>query len=203
MRELSDYTILVIDDHEVVRAGLIQGLSNAGLSKILQASSVLEAHSLISTHTIDLLLIDYQLEDGVGIDIAHAALLHSPQVKLILLTLYDEWKLVEQARRAGFTAFISKNSSLSTIVEQVIGALDGALSFRVFSQNFDSEISIPLTTTEIAILEAISKGHTTREIAALRLNSEATIKSHLSSIYRKLGVRNRVEAITWAAKGVR
>jgi DNA-binding NarL/FixJ family response regulator len=203
MRELSDHTILVVDDHEVVRAGLIQGLTNAGLSKILQVSSVLEAHSLISTHTIDLLLIDYQLEDGVGIDIAHAALLHSPQVKLILLTLYDEWKLVEQARRAGFTAFISKNSSLSTIVEQVIGALEGAISFRVFSQNFDAEISIPLTTTEIAILEAISKGHTTREIAALRLNSEATIKSHISSIYRKLGVRNRVEAITWAAKGVR
>jgi DNA-binding NarL/FixJ family response regulator len=203
MRELSDCTILVVDDHEVVRAGLVQGLSIAGYRSVLEASSVQQAHSMISFHTIDLLVIDYQLDDGVGIDIAHAALLHNPKAKCILLTLYDDWKLVEQARRAGFSAFISKSSSLSTIVEQVERTLDAENSFHAISRNAHSQIAIALTATEMEILDAISQGNTTREIAALRLNSEATIKSHLTSIYRKLGVRNRVEAITWAAKGGR
>ncbi len=66
-----------------------------------------------------------------------------------------------------------------------------------------ANLSDPLTRTEVSVLEDLVKGLTTKEIALVRHNSEATIKSHLTAIYRKLGVRNRVEAVTWAVQGER
>ncbi|CAB4336014.1 unannotated protein [freshwater metagenome] len=101
----------------------------------------------------------------------------------------------------GFQAFISKRCELQEITETVKLVLAGRDFFylRVPQISRDrkpsEKKSFKLTKTELSILSDLADGSSTREIAAQRCNSEATIKTHLTSIYRKLGARNRIEAL--------
>ena len=139
--------------------------------------------------------------DGSGIELAVTAALSNPDCTLVLLTLEEEWTLIEQARLLGFGSFLSKRSELSEIVSTIKQLLTNSQHFylRVPQIPLHSTIlpkkSIHLTKTESEILAELSDGSSTKEIAMRRCNSQATIKSHLSSIYRKLGARNRIEAL--------
>ena len=155
----------------------------------------------LSTEPFDLAIIDQHLADGDGLDLAIVASLSNPACKLSLLTLEEDWKLIEQARALGFTSFISKRCEIKEIIATIKLLIHGAQHFYLrvpqipIESAASSDRSIHLTKTEAAILEDLSAGSTTKEIAIKRCNSEATIKSHLTSIYRKLGARNRIEAL--------
>lgn len=132
--------------------------------------------------------------------------LSNPDCTLALLTLEEDWELIERSRLLGFSAFISKRSELSEIISTVRVLLTDTKHFylRVPQMPLHSEntqqCSTPLTKTELEILSELSDGSSTKEIALRRCNSEATIKSHLTSIYRKLGARNRIEALIAAGE---
>jgi DNA-binding NarL/FixJ family response regulator len=197
MSKISQRKILVVDDHQIIRAGLVSALSAHGWTDISQASSLKSANDLISQESFDLILTDNYLGDGEGLDLAEPALGQNPEVKLALFTFEANWALIERARAHGFSLFISKESSLGTImtaIDEVAQARDG-LTIYAPSLPRKSALLSPLTKSEIEVLSLLSKGLTAREISLVRYNSEATIKSHVAAILRKLGSRNRVEAI--------
>ncbi|MTA02068.1 MAG: response regulator [Actinobacteria bacterium] len=198
---ISHSSILVVDDHEVVRTGLIAALQSSGASRLTQSSSFAEASARLTSESFDVAIIDHHLGDGIGLDLALLATASNPECKLALLTLEEEWQLIEQSQSMGFQAFISKRCELREIIETVKLVLAGGDFFYLrvpqISRNREpsENKSFKLTRTELSILSDLADGSSTREIAVKRCNSEATIKTHLTSIYRKLGARNRIEAL--------
>lgn len=196
MSTLSNISILIVDDHEVIRLGLRHALTTAGVTSIVEAGSFASAALAIGQEKFNLVIIDQNLPDGRGIDLSTCIALNQPSALTILLTLEEEWHLAKIAERSEFSAYISKSTPLSTIVETIEALISGKSTFTLCAPTLTSRINRrALTLTELDVLREIDSGLTTREIALKRKSSEATIKSHLTSIYRKLGARNRVEAI--------
>lgn len=200
MFELSERKILVVDDHEVIRAALTTSLVNQGWGDIAQADSLQSALHLISSQPFTHVLTDHHLPDGEGLELAPAALKRNPEITIALFTFDESWMLVEKARALGFSLFISKRSSISTIMEALHKISDANQSFAIHAPSLPRREAIvsPLTRSEIEVLSFFSQGLTTSEIAIKRHNSEATIKSHIGAILRKLESRNRIEAIAKA-----
>jgi DNA-binding NarL/FixJ family response regulator len=197
MSELSRPRILVVDDHQIIRAALIHALSVHGGTDVSQANSFRSATDLISQQSFTLIIVDQYLGDGEGINLAELALRRNPEVKLALFTFEASWAVIERARAHGFSLFISKETSLSTIMSalEVVVHSPGGMAIYAPSIPKVSALISPLTKSEIEVLSLLSQGLTAREISVIRFNSEATIKSHVAAILRKLGSRNRVEAI--------
>jgi len=202
MSELSNRRILVVDDHQVIRAGLIHALSAEECTDISQANSFKSATDLISQQIFTLIITDQHLGDGEGLDLAELALRQNPEVKLALFTFEANWALIEQARVCGFSLFISKETSLNTIMSALVEVAQAPEGLAIYAPSLPQKSALlsPLTKSEIEVLSLLSKGLTAREISIIRFNSEATIKSHIAAILRKLESRNRVEAIQKALK---
>jgi DNA-binding NarL/FixJ family response regulator len=197
MSELSQPRILLVDDHQIIRAALISALSANGWTEIAQANSLKSAKALISQQNFTLIIVDQHLGDGEGIDLAELALKRNPEVKLALFTFEASWAVIERARTHGFSLFISKETSLSTIISALDVVLHAPEGMAIYAPSLPkmSALISPLTKSEMEVLSLLSQGLTAREISVIRYNSEATIKSHVAAILRKLGSRNRVEAI--------
>lgn len=197
MSEISKGKILLVDDHHVIRAGLTTLLSANGWVDIYQASSFTSASELISRERFKIILTDHYLGDGEGLDLANLARRDNAEVKIGLFTFEANWALIQRARALGFSLFISKQTSLNTIIAALDEVLDAKNVMAIYAPSLPREDAIlsPLTKSEIEVLSLMSRGLTAREIASIRFNSEATIKSHVAAILRKLESRNRVEAI--------
>lgn len=195
MGEDSTTSILVVDDHEVVRIGIHAALTQRGFHQVTLAHSYTSAMKELSHNTFTAVIVDKNLGDGDGIDLAIHIKYQSPSTVIALLTVETHWSLTEVARTARINAVIDKTLpvfDLLEILRQLL--LNPSLFISTNKSHRPKQLEL-LTPAEQEVLLALESGATTREIAARRLNSEATIKSHITSIYRKLGVRNRVEAI--------
>ncbi len=196
---IKDQRILVVDDHDVVRKGVASSLHALGYLETVEASSY--NHALQRSHESNfaLAIIDFNLGGANGIDCALGLSMVQPQMRFILLSIEEDLRVVRAAERAGFQSFISKSAPLSELIESVECALSTPGEFRLSLSRIATRIDaqrLPfLTQSELDVLTYLRKGLTTREIAQRRFCSQATVKSHLSAIYRKLGVNNRTGAI--------
>lgn len=175
----------------IVGAGVhhVGAISN----QITAATDIRSAIAIIRTQSFDCIVIDRDLEDGDGIVLAPTIKRIQPDAISLLMTPHTQWATVEAARELGFTQVVNRDISIDEIV--------GLIRILATSRGRDEKRRLPeskvqlLSLTEREILINLSTGATTQEIALMRHNSIATIKSHLASIYRKLEVRNRVEAV--------
>lgn len=164
-----------------------------------QVSTLRAALAIIRTEKFDLFIVERDLEDGDGIVLAPTIRRIHPYSFSILITAPHGWATYEAAQQLGFSEIVgieSTPSEINSLVEKLLA--------------HHSEPTPPiakaavglhlLSIREREILMDLATGATTEEIARNRHNSVATIKSHLTSIYRKLGVRNRVEAIAQIRK---
>jgi DNA-binding NarL/FixJ family response regulator len=162
-------------------------------NQITAASDIRSAIAVIRTQSFDCIVIDRELEDGDGIVLAPTIKRIQPDAISILMTAHTQWATVEAARELGFTQVVKRDASVDEIV--------GLIRILATSRGGERKKPIPeskvqlLSLTEREILINLATGATAQEIALMRHNSIATIKSHLASIYRKLEVRNRVEAV--------
>ncbi len=146
------------------------------------------ALSIVKNQSFQCAIVDTKLGGGDGIALAPVIRKFSPTCIQILLTQNNRWASVDAAHALGFHLVLDKEStlvSIATLIEK---------KFSIASSS-DSSYLVGLTLREAEILRDLATGKRNIEIAQLRHLSESTIKSHLASIYRKLGVRNRVEAI--------
>lgn len=195
----SDLAILVVDDHGIVRKGVVSTLNAIGCTCIAEASSYSQALQISHERSFALAIIDFNLGGANGIDCALGLSMIQPEMLFILLSIEEDWQIVKAAERAGFQSFISKSAPLSDLTDSVLRAISTPGGFQFSMPQIiaapDSERLSFLTNSEIEVLTYLRKGLTTREIAQYRVCSEATVKSHLTAIYRKFGVKNRTGAI--------
>lgn len=207
--------ILIVDDHILFREGL-SGLlrSQADMEVIAECGTVNEAVELaLQTHP-DVILMDYSLPDGTGLEATRSILAVNPQIQIIFLTVHDNDERVIAAMRAGAKGYLLKNLSVSKLLASLRAlqrgeaAISRTMMARIlaeFAQTSPSPTQMPsplvgLTSREIEVLEELADGITNQEIATRLFISENTVKNHIHNILEKLGLHNRREAIEFARK---
>lgn len=169
--------------------------SAIALKPTRHAATLREALALIRTEKFDLVVVERELDDGDGIVLAPTIKRIHPFTISILITPARGWATIEAAQQLGYTEVITDEISADEFQSRVEELLAQKISPNIKTPSAPSKIH-RLSLREREILMDLATGATTEEIARKRHNSIATIKSHLTSIYRKLEVRNRVEAIS-------
>jgi len=200
--------ILVVDDHNLFREGLI-GLfrSVTDFTVVGEAGTVKECVEKAFEYQPDIILMDMSLPDGTGLDATRAILGELPECKIIFLTIYETDENMLEAIRLGAKGYMLKNISGSALLAGLRGLAKGeiAMSRQMLSRVIESsrsgtdlshkaELLDRLSSREMEILAELKNNLSNSEIA-LRLSiSENTVKHHIHSILEKLGVENRRQA---------
>ena len=193
--------VLIVDDHPIVRAGLEQALIEANFIICGVAASKNEAIAQIARTNPDLILLDLNLPDGSGFEVANWARGISDEIGIVILTLNDAPELLLAALAAQASGFVLKSAPISEVIATLERALVTPLSFTAsgLHRALKAKERLPiLSTRELEVLNILAIGKSTKEIAKQLYLSEPTIKTHLASIYRKLEVNNRISAVAVA-----
>lgn len=202
--------ILIVDDHEMVREGLIAMLRpEPDFEVVGQTGSGAAVAELVERARPDVVLLDARLPDVSGVEVCRRLGRSHPGVAVVILTTYTDGGLVQECLHAGARGYVVKDVERFGLKESIRAVHRGqaVLAPQVAGQVIERmrrprpENGRPaLNTSQIAILRLIRRGHSNREIAAEVHLSENTVKTHIQDIVRKLGVRNRVEAAIEAGK---
>ncbi len=207
--------LLLVDDQEIILDGLTSMLRRfEGQIQIVgRAKDAQGALSFLDENQVDIILSDIRLRNASGIDLCREVTTRYPSTSVVMLTVYDDEQYLYQALRSGAKGFLLKQIGAAELVEQLLRVRDGnvvvdshlagrvALSAaRLHSGEFWPGAHLGLTQRESEVLDLVTKGHSNKAIAAKLYLGEETIKTHLSSIYRKLGVRDRTSAVALAMR---
>jgi len=193
--------VLIVDDHPIIRAGLEQALEKANFTICAVAASKNEAIAQIARTNPNLILLDLNLPDGSGFEVANWARGVSDEIGIVILTLNDSPELLLAALAARVSGFVVKSAPLSEVIATLERALISPLSFTAsgLHKALKAKERLPgLSSRELQVLNALATGKSSKEIARELYLSEATVKTHLSNVYRKLEVNNRVSAVAIA-----
>lgn len=196
-------SVLVIDDHESVRAGIKVALSRAGHICVGEASSVSEARAQIAHTNPQVIIVDLSLPDGNGLEIVRWARSISNRIGIVVLTLNPAQDFLLTVMKSGASAFVEKSAPLIELISAIEHSQVAPLSFsaqgitRVIKKDHEANA---LTMRELQVLKKLSDGLSAGDIGLELFITEATVKTHLASIYRKLDSKNRIQAIIAAKK---
>lgn len=195
--------ILVVEDHNVVRQGLVALLKAAeGLEVVGEAADGLEAIEQFRQHRPAVTLIDLRLPKLSGVDAIVRIRRESPQARFIVLTTYDGDEDIYRAVQAGAKAYLLKGMTS----DELIGAIRTVHAGRshipqAIAERLAERIGADeLTPREINVLEQIVEGMSNKEIGAQLNISETTVKTHVNNLLAKLGVTDRTQAATAAIR---
>jgi DNA-binding NarL/FixJ family response regulator len=195
------FVALIIDDHAVVREGVARSLDKQERFTIYQSASVSEGRAFIALHNPSLIIIDINLPDGNGLEIVRWVRTINPQTAIVVLSLNEEDEYVIAAMKAGASSYVNKSEPLTTLLAHIDLALKAPQAFSATSIATalirESE-SFGLSQRELQILSQLHHGDSLKEFAQRLFIAESTLKKHLSVIYQKMSVRNRVQAIAKA-----
>ncbi len=189
--------VLIVDDHAVVCHGLKSALESHGYEVVAEAGSINEAQAFMSQTNPDAIVVDINLPDGSGFDLVAWSRKISPTTAIVVLTLNDGEDYVRAAKCAGANAFIVKSAPLTDLIAALDFAISSPTSFsskHITTSTVDSGLS----AREIDVLHSINHGLTNAAIATQLYVSVSTVKTHVSSILRKLDANNRVQALAIA-----
>ena len=205
--------IMIVDDHEVVRLGLISLLEqNSQYEVIAQADNALDAIKKVETYKPDIVLMDIRLPGMSGIEACEQITKKFPETKVIMLTSFAEDEMLFSAIKAGASGYVLKQinaKDLITSIESVArgeASLDPAVTQRVFQEvrkavrEEEASAFSNLSQQEKMVLKLVSEGKTNRDIAQNLFLGEGTVRNYVSSILSKLNVSNRAEAAAYAVE---
>ncbi|MFM1796624.1 MAG: hypothetical protein RL733_405 [Actinomycetota bacterium] len=196
--------VLVIDDHAIVREGLRRLISRDAEIKIVgEAASKNEAIAQISHHNPDVIVVDLHLPDGSGLDVIAWARSLSQSIGIVVLTMSNMPEHVLASMQSGASSHVDKTAPISEVLRAIKHSADKPLSFtaRKLTEAIAAKNKgLGLTPRELEILEKLPSGDSVAQLAKQLFVTESTIKTHLFSIYKKLNVENRVQAINKARK---
>lgn len=205
--------LLVVDDHEVVRQGLVALLDRrSGFEVVAQAGTVSEAIAEAARFEPDVVVMDVRLPDGSGIEACREIRAARPETRVVMLTSYPDEDAVLSAIIAGASGYLLKQvrgRDLVTAIEAVgrgDSLLDPAVTERILERvraaaggGANDELA-DLTAQERRILLLVAEGKTNKEIAGEIFLSDKTVKNYVSSILSKLNLQRRTQAAAFVAK---
>lgn len=193
--------LLVVDDHFVVRIGLTSALNlEPDMEVVAEAKDGREAIEAYERHRPDVVVMDYQLPHLHGAQATTAIRARDPDARVIILSVYKGEEDVHRAVQAGASGYLPKSSEPQELLDAIRVIHNGrryfptAIKAALASRAARSELS----DREREVLEAIVRGRSNKEIAAALGISENTVKVHTTRVFEKLGVADRLEAVTVA-----
>jgi DNA-binding NarL/FixJ family response regulator len=200
--------ILLVDDHAVVREGLRSLLESKGLTVVGEAWEGRQAIELARTVPADVAVVDIGMQGLNGLDAARGMMRAAPHLRIVMLTMHTEDEYVVKALQMGAGCYVVKSQAGAELVRAIEAALRGRtyLSPGISHTLADAvssgiEIGIdPLTAREREVLQLISEGNTTKEVASTLGISVKTAGTHRTSIMRKLGVHETAGLVRYAIR---
>jgi DNA-binding NarL/FixJ family response regulator len=203
--------ILIVDDHEVVREGLVAALSSDANREVVAVASTAEEGVRRAKQTLpDVALVDFRLPDMSGIELCRHMRQNFPSMALVMLTSYLSEDTVRDAIQAGVTGYVTKSAGLTELrrvlarIEDAPGAThpDGASQIveqlhRIAHANAGGAGPTP---QQQRVLELAAEGLTNEQIGARLFISESTVRFHLQKLKAKLGARSKTELIARAIR---
>ena len=192
--------IVLVDDHSLIRSGLRQALTDTEFKVVAEASSVQEGLAVLNTYKPEIALIDINLGSHSGIDLISKATTQKLNTKFVVLTMHDDLQTLESAKQAGAAAYVIKSAPIDQLIQTLNTVGAGTNKFIKAGSFQHTKIvkDYQLTQREIEILTYLPSGATAAAIGSLLFLTEATVKTHLAAIYRKLGATNRAQAVSIA-----
>ena len=205
--------VVLVDDEAMVRVGLRMVLTaEADIEVVGEAADGGSAVEVVEATEPDVVLMDVRMPDVDGIEGARRVLARCPGVRVVVLTTFDEDEYVEAALRAGVSGFLLKVAPPERLIDAVrtVAAGGGLLDPGVTRRVIESFAAAPplrtrraetletLTERERDVLRLIDRGLSNSEIAAELYLGETTVKTHVSNVLAKLGLRDRVQAVVAA-----
>jgi DNA-binding NarL/FixJ family response regulator len=200
--------VLVVDDHALVRRGMGHVIRECFPdAEIVEAGNAAEAIETLSTHTIDIALVDVRMPDADGLELLHDIKGRWSELPVIMLTSFDHAHYVRRALAEGAAGYMLKDATPEDLEQAINVAISGGgnvLSPKVIQNLFESmegggegsptRAAGSLTQRETDILALLAEGKSNRDISRALFLSEKTVKAHLAAIFRKLSVTNRTQA---------
>lgn len=200
--------VLLIDDHDMVRAGLRMLLEQRDDMVVVgDVNHGRNALQLVEELKPDVLLLDMEMPGTKGVEVAGQLQEAGADVKVLALSAHDDEEYIQGVLCNGAAGYLTKEEAIDEVVDAVRGVArgeEGWMSRRAAAQMAvivrRQTCLVDFTEREADVLRELMKGLTNKEIAKQLTVTERTIRFHLSNIYDKLGVSNRSEAASWAAK---
>ena len=199
-------TVLLVDDHDLIRDGLTGVFSAQPDMEVLgAAATVAEAIALYDDKRPQVVVTDLQLQDGTGLDVVRHVRRGDSRAGLVVLTMHSGDDQIFAAMEAGASAFVGKDAPSSEVVKAARHAAVSPRSFlcaglaQAMMRRASGE-STRLSDREHHVLLLLADGLSAAEIAPRLHLSESTVKSHVAKIYQKLGAANRAQALVTAMR---
>ncbi|MEV7346845.1 response regulator transcription factor [Streptomyces sp. NPDC093544] len=205
--------ILLADDHALVRSGVRLILdAEPDLTVVAEASDGAEAIAQAHAHDIDLAILDIAMPRRTGLQAARELTRIRPDLRILMLTMYDNEQYFFEALKAGASGYVPKSVADRDLVEACRAALrdepfiyPGAETtvIRTYldrARTGDRLQARPITDREEEILKLVAEGHSSKEIARLLVISAKTVERHRANLLQKLGLRDRLELTRYAIR---
>lgn len=203
--------LFLVDDHEIVRRGLVDLLGAApDLTVVGEASSVTEALATVPDGGVDVAVLDVRLPDGSGVELCRELRSRTPGLRCLMLTSYSDDEALFDAVMAGASGYLLKQILGTDLIAAVRTVASGgsllddrataAVLARIRSQRSQTGVIEELTDQERAVFELIGEGLTNREIGARMHLAEKTVKNYVSRLLSKLGMQRRTQAAVLATE---
>ena len=197
--------VLVVDDHPVVRQGLMAILRfKPEIQLVGEAADGLEAVQLILERQPDVVLLDLRLPKLSGIEVMRQSHPQAPRVKFLVLTTYDTDAYIGPALASGAQGYLLKDAMPNELMQAIRSlagggaALEASVAARLLERVAERSSGDQLSARELEVLRLLVEGASNKAIAGRLSLSENTVKSHISHIFGKLGVQSRAEAVAVA-----
>ena len=198
-------TAVLVDEHPLWLDTVAHVVADVGVQVVGKATRSSEGLRMVTEHAPDLLITGIRMPEGEidGIGLARESLLRVPEMKVIVLSMYDDAEHVEASFKAGVSAYVLKSTHPDDLKSAIRQAFEPSLYFPSDGRSstevtFENPDEAGLTRRELEILQIVSEGYSNAELAKMLWVTEQTVKFHLSNVYRKLNVSNRTEASRWA-----
>ncbi|MBT4012536.1 MAG: response regulator transcription factor [Planctomycetaceae bacterium] len=202
--------LMVIDDHEIVRSGMVRMIRGTEIQLIAESNSGENILEGIVQFQPDVILLDVRMENGDGLTALGRAKIEYPKIPVLMLSTFDNPTYIARAVALGASGYLLKSLDREQIVDAIMVAYRGGNSWTrealrrvagaLATPRISADVDVPLTHRESEVLEQLAEGLTNKEIAFALGISYETVKEHVQHILRKIGVNDRTQAAVWAVR---
>jgi DNA-binding NarL/FixJ family response regulator len=201
----------VADDHQVVRTGLASLFAGTDVKIVAEAANGAEAVKLAMKHKPDVALLDIRMPDSDGLEALDKIHRELPNVRVVMLSTYDNPTYVARAVALGASDYVLKGASRQELISTITAAAQGKAPTQrgelhrvagAMSKHpaTNGSNDVPLTTRETQVLRHVALGLSNKEIGRSLSISIETVKEHVQNILRKISVTDRTQAAVWAVR---
>jgi DNA-binding NarL/FixJ family response regulator len=202
--------LLIVDDHEVVRAGLKTLLQGTDIRIVGEATDGNAGFKQASKHRPDLVLLDVRMPDGDGLNCLARIKLDLPDIPVVMFSGHDNPTYIARSVALGASGYLLKSVTRKELIDAIRAAASGdtiwsrdelrRVTGALAAPRNGADVEVPLTKRESEVLKQLAFGLTNKEIAQSLGISYETVKEHVQHILRKIGVSDRTQAAVWAVR---